>query len=122
MTRLLLGLALLGACTRLASLEGKRCRLPQIDCGPGLSCVEGICRKPIEVPPPRPCADDADCVDPGWSVCSPEEPRLCVQCLEDRHCQRPGGVEGHCLPNHQCVQCYVDEHCKEGRCVSFTCI
>jgi hypothetical protein len=100
-------------------------------CGPGDSCVEGVCRddcpcsqcdcdsgvcvddRCVE------CSADADCPDER-PVCDPVD-RACRACLVDAHCTSEDRTR--CNSDFECVNCLVSEDCPQpGLCVGGECV
>ncbi len=123
--------ALCGACTALPSLEGTRCREPDVPCSTGLDCVGGLCSR-IEGAQSIVCEGDAACgaADPRRPYClgTANDVPFALETFRDNFCAGCGSdvdcVGAVCVQGGStwyCIGCTDDSHCDTGLCSKNVC-
>ncbi len=110
----------LHGCVELTPIQGLRCNNTRL-CGEGLVCLGTRCAPIIVEPPPKSCADNADCGGlPKRKICKVDEltpqASICVMCEHDVHC--PKSLV--CVSN-KCFPCRDDADCPSNLCTDFHC-
>lgn len=124
-------LSLSVACTALPSLEGTRCREPEVSCSSGLECIGGLCTR-LEGAQSIVCEDDSACADadPRRPYClgtTNDVPfvaetfrdNFCAGCGTDLDCDGAVCVQGG--STWYCIGCTDDTHCDTGLCSKNVC-